>query len=1810
MSCTICLRDDFTNYTGKDISWSYEGYSETQDGEYSKVGECWLEFDGVNDYAEARNVSDLGFALPVKLDFTPRTASASRDLVSKYYTSNSWMIGLNGGKIGAWIKGSDGRNLTPTIGTRSLYELTLDGSDLVQSIDGVEENRASAIYPTDENIKLVVGARAGSPPTRFYEMDLYSFQIGTEIFPLDEGSGATITGSEGTVLDIYGATWGCDEDLPDFDESCMDGPNPCFDSSELTPGYYKFTYTKDGDTGDVYLFIGSPEYAGNPGGDAFCYQGLPLGDDDKTVIDMEDYFTGATKYNVVYNGGELAQYTGSNLEISNLEVGQYCFTNMAEKELPDGFIAEECVDCDDYEEACITIVEPLSAGDNRVINVCNNVDEIYYQDYLVNNDGIGDFSILHDGLTAGSLDSEKYEPDLTDVGDSFTIVHTLPHPLASNCIGTAILEFNVVDCVPPPVCPDDSGLGMTITESTNGSPADAQWEDLLDIVKTGTYDDAGVIDTDKIYYSNDDGDNWTELTEVSGHYYVEDDDYYVKLTSAFDTNCNGGAMTGNHEVETVTLSNGADVNEAQLVSRNGNFNNSWTDIETTDKLQAAGSSASLIAERFFRWNVKHVLNSGWALYLLHTMFDRGASDGSCPNGSGAFGYHTYSGHVSGKRKILFERRITYTSDCDDIIIEGEFNPDLPECEETPSGVGFSITDPYKIGESEYTGSIECSGSISGSATDTMYVYEQPTGSNGYARTNFACGGSDYLYFNYSYFFVRIITFTDCPPVILTRNYGAPTSCSTATISCTKDDANSRAKANRVSTPANTATDYLQYRIGAGSWNAYTENQWVYVTGTTSVSFRRIANYNNGCSQTTDSCSTTVTPPSHSLSIACSGGDTITVSAVNMPPGGHYNLFRDGVVVYTGGGAPYPASQLGDYYVKYTYNQYQTITSNTVSCGSSGGCFEPTVSLGSCSISGNSIQVPFSTTGVAVIGDITASVTPGSGSFVWYSGSQTGTLSVTGTPGTTYEFEVEVENDCGTDTAYRTCTIGCSTLVIDNVSCNFEESRTYFSVYVSPDTGQTPTSTSGVYIGKSGNRYDFYQTGTSGTIEADHPQACDDVDHTISCSCDDPVISLTASCGLSQINYSFSVTNEQNAGDYRVKVNGNVVRTITNTGAGSYSGVYTAGQGTENDVVIETDNDCGGTETSSTVEADCGCNQPGINLSASCNTSGVVSYSFTVSNEAQTNGNYTVLINGASVDTITNTDSGSYSDTYTGTAGSTYTVQIRVPSLCGGNVNSNQLTTSCGCPTSSLSISDETCNSTSQAVSFTVNTTNATVTSKYLNGVEVMGSGPWTGVVGTNSILVNATDDCSGVPLSAYKSVTCGCTLLPTVQIDSMVEASGVLTVKYSTTNINSTGQIVFKGNNITRPISVDGTNMWKSTFPLNEGSNSVSVTVSNNCGNAMDMDTYSHSTCVAPSLTYVTEQCGNGFLYIYTNAQNITHADIDTTPASVRYGTPPNLTFRFPYGAGNSINWDIDGETDCGTVNIADTSSLCSEVDVVVVDEGCSATGCADYLFLIDNSGSIDAYEYENMKLSIQSTIDQIEASPVDAKYAILQYSTIDPHNAANADIEVSVNFTSSASTAKSFSREYPPVGNDYLNETFDILDGLIGTTVNPRSGCIKHLVIFTDARDGLTSVITPYTNRNILVNDGWTITVVKFPDDADSSSVLPKLASVATKGGSYNGVINYNVGDPQLNGKPRRLHTHSFNGGPVPGLVSGITENTCSLKAYIEGCIETGSFSWSTSGGTILSGAGTDTIFTDGTGQYFVTVTTNGCTPSDSYTY
>lgn len=302
-------------------------------------------------------------------------------------------------------------------------------------------------------------------------------------------------------------------------------------------------------------------------------------------------------------------------------------------------------------------------------------------------------------------------------------------------------------------------------------------------------------------------------------------------------------------------------------------------------------------------------------------------------------------------------------------------------------------------------------------------------------------------------------------------------------------------------------------------------------------------------------------------------------------------------------------------------------------------------------------------------------------------------------------------------------------------------------------------------------------------------------------------------------------------------------------------------------------------------------------------------------------------------------------------------------------------------------------------------------------------------------------------------------------------------------------------------------------------------------------------------------------------------------------------------------------------------NSLCTG-SVIIAQQTCGATD-VDYIFLIDSSNSISSSEYGNMKSNIQSTIDALDANPsINPRWMIVHYgsdkvfvgSACASHHEWDHKIDITVNWTTDANTAKSFSR--PSMGGfDFLNES---MKELYDTVLAWRAGADRHLVIFSDAlRDSYDSFIVnanqddgecynistigpepPFWEyADTFKNTGnTTISFVRYRQSPDTAAD-EAAASVASQGGSYNGIVE--SGAPT----PRRLYQLTF-GDPLPDLPY---EVSCTqLTSTITGCSGAPVYTWqvSTNGGTSWSNLPQNgsTIDITQAGSYRLLISCGGC--------
>ena len=331
-----------------------------------------------------------------------------------------------------------------------------------------------------------------------------------------------------------------------------------------------------------------------------------------------------------------------------------------------------------------------------------------------------------------------------------------------------------------------------------------------------------------------------------------------------------------------------------------------------------------------------------------------------------------------------------------------------------------------------------------------------------------------------------------------------------------------------------------------------------------------------------------------------------------------------------------------------------------------------------------------------------------------------------------------------------------------------------------------------------------------------------------------------------------------------------------------------------------------------------------------------------------------------------------------------------------------------------------------------------------------------------------------------------------------------------------------------------------------------------------------------------------------------------------------------------------------------------------------------DVIFWMDNSGSIDATEWTEMTAYTKSIIDQVLGCNPLNRVAVVHYSG--DFTTQTPKVYIESDFTSNATTAKNFVRRggqstqggthYSTMGlGDYASESLELigkaLDGTATSDANLISAQKKltktannKLVIFyfTDAvrNDGSswmvsqTNTANPFVVYNQFKTDrGATFVVLKAP----SGSYTPSLevpagetaAAIASVGGSYNGAVESNAGDPEGSGvKPRKAiisSTFSIPSGVITTLATNICKScapvvnlsavtppsqTVMINGTAQNLVSTAtgqgtlSYQWysnttnSTTGGTLITGA-TSATYTPptsavGTTYYYVVVSDSYC--------
>jgi hypothetical protein len=330
-----------------------------------------------------------------------------------------------------------------------------------------------------------------------------------------------------------------------------------------------------------------------------------------------------------------------------------------------------------------------------------------------------------------------------------------------------------------------------------------------------------------------------------------------------------------------------------------------------------------------------------------------------------------------------------------------------------------------------------------------------------------------------------------------------------------------------------------------------------------------------------------------------------------------------------------------------------------------------------------------------------------------------------------------------------------------------------------------------------------------------------------------------------------------------------------------------------------------------------------------------------------------------------------------------------------------------------------------------------------------------------------------------------------------------------------------------------------------------------------------------------------------------------------------------PYIFGNINNWKIADGNSLNNLSNPLLSSLCN---VETCPDGQISfqlnynSQCADFLFLVDNSASVNkTTEYPLMQQSIANTIFAIDQTGIDARYAIVQFS-------GTAQFQLTIPWTSDPNIATQFTYAFNQ-STDVGSAVNNVLNSIDDGTLALRSGCTFHFVNYNDAwKYGSSNTLH---TRNYTYFDGYNpynstkeppysavVSVIRYQGSYDDTS-NPVAASIASFGGSYCAPgdpgcvgLGSNPDDPDEEIVPRRLYLANDFSDPLTDLYEDITSNNI-LESILEFPCEIPLYEWSVAnGGQIISNNGWY-IETNGTGDYILNVLCdNDCMYTGQFSY
>lgn len=244
----------------------------------------------------------------------------------------------------------------------------------------------------------------------------------------------------------------------------------------------------------------------------------------------------------------------------------------------------------------------------------------------------------------------------------------------------------------------------------------------------------------------------------------------------------------------------------------------------------------------------------------------------------------------------------------------------------------------------------------------------------------------------------------------------------------------------------------------------------------------------------------------------------------------------------------------------------------------------------------------------------------------------------------------------------------------------------------------------------------------------------------------------------------------------------------------------------------------------------------------------------------------------------------------------------------------------------------------------------------------------------------------------------------------------------------------------------------------------------------------------------------------------------------------------------------------------------------------------SDVIFCIDNSGSIDATEYTQMSNSVKALITNVLSCNSSNRVSVVHYGTsFNGLGPFQPKIFIESNFTNNATAANNFVRRLN--SGDHFHEAIGFVGEALDNFTNaPNANIVStqrqlsrntgnNLVVFlfTDAlraagditagsylvnfNSSVVGTNAAFQNFTNFKNNRGARFVVVHVSTNDPVASPRAAASIASRGGSFNGIIEGYPLDPDGNNLPRLYINNGASFTLTPAQITTVSTDICTIS-------------------------------------------------------